>query len=106
LSGGEAQRIKLAYELARRDTGQTIYILDEPTVGLHFDDVKKLLIVLRRLVEKGNTVLIIEHNLEVLRESDWIIEVGPEGGAKGGQIVFEGTIKDLRKATTPTAKFL
>lgn len=106
LSGGEAQRIKLAYELARRDTGQTIYILDEPTVGLHFDDVKKLLIVLRRLVEKGNTVLIIEHNLDVLRESDWIIEVGPEGGAKGGKIIFEGSLKDLRKAATPTAKFL
>jgi len=106
LSGGEAQRIKLAYELARRDTGQTVYILDEPTVGLHFDDVKKLLIVLRRLVEKGNTVLIIEHNLEVLRESDWIIEVGPEGGAKGGKIIFEGSVENLRKAKTPTAKFL
>lgn len=106
LSGGEAQRIKLSYELARRDTGQTVYILDEPTVGLHFDDVKKLLIVLRRLVEKGNTVLIIEHNMEVLRESDWIIEVGPEGGAKGGKIIFEGSIKNLRKANTPTAKFL
>jgi excinuclease ABC subunit A len=106
LSGGEAQRIKLAYELARRDTGQTVYILDEPTVGLHFDDVKKLLIVLRRLVEKGNTVLIIEHNLEVLRESDWIIEVGPEGGAKGGKIIFEGRVENLRKAKTPTAKFL
>jgi excinuclease ABC subunit A len=106
LSGGEAQRIKLAYELARRDTGQTIYILDEPTVGLHFDDVKKLLIVLRRLAEKGNTVLIIEHNMEVLRESDWIIEVGPEGGAKGGKIIFEGTLADLKKSATPTAKFL
>jgi excinuclease ABC subunit A len=75
-------------------------------VGLNFDDVKKLLIVLRRLVEKGNTVLIIEHNLEVLRESDWIIEVGPEGGAKGGKIIFEGSISNLRKASTPTAKFL
>ncbi|MFA5249585.1 MAG: excinuclease ABC subunit UvrA [Candidatus Paceibacterota bacterium] len=106
LSGGEAQRIKLAYELARRGTGRTMYILDEPTVGLHFDDVKKLLIILRRLVEKGNTVLIIEHNLDVLKESDWIIELGPEGGAKGGKIIFEGTLSDLKKSTTPTAKFL
>jgi len=106
LSGGEAERIKLAHELSRRDTGRTLYILDEPTVGLHFEDIRKLLIVLRRLVEKGNTVVIIEHNPEVLKEVDWIIELGPEGGDKGGEIVFEGTPEELKKAKTWTAKFL
>jgi len=85
LSGGEAQRIKLASELAKRDTGRTVYILDEPTVGLHFDDAKKLLTILRRLVEKGNSVIIIEHNLDIIKESDWVIEIGPEGGDKGGK---------------------
>jgi len=88
LSGGEAQRIKLAFELSRRDTGRTVYILDEPTVGLHFDDTKKLLIILRRLVDKGNSIIIIEHNPQVLSECDWIIELGPDGGDKGGQLVF------------------
>jgi len=106
LSGGEAQRIKLASELAKRDTGRTIYILDEPTVGLHFDDAKKLLIILRRLVEKGNSVVIIEHNLQIIKESDWLIELGPEGGDKGGRIVFEGTPIQLAQAHTWTAKFL
>ncbi len=106
LSGGEAQRVKLATELAKRDTGRTIYILDEPTVGLHFDDAKKLLIILRRLVEKGNTVLIIEHNLQIIKEADWCVELGPEGGAKGGKIIFNGTPEDLAKSSTWTARFL
>ena len=106
LSGGEAERIKLAHELTRRDTGKTLYILDEPTVGLHFEDVRKLLIVLRRLTEKGNTILVIEHNPEFLKEADWIIELGPEGGDRGGKIVFEGTPKELKKAETWTAKFV
>jgi len=106
LSGGEAQRIKLADELSKRATGRTMYVLDEPTVGLHFEDVRKLLIILRSLVEKGNTVLVIEHNLDVLREADWIIELGPEGGEKGGKIIFEGTRDNLSKAKTATAKYI
>ncbi len=97
LSGGEAQRIKLATELSRRATGKTLYILDEPTVGLHFDDIKKLLSVLNQLVDKGNTVLIIEHNLDVIKCADWIIDLGPEGGENGGYIVAEGTPKDIMK---------
>ena len=97
LSGGEAQRVKLATELSRRDTGKTLYILDEPTTGLHFDDIKKLLTVLSALVEKGNTVLVIEHNLDVLRNADWIIDLGPEGGEKGGEILAEGTPQEIAK---------
>jgi excinuclease ABC subunit A len=97
LSGGEAQRVKLATELARRATGKTLYILDEPTTGLHFDDIQKLLLVLDALVERGNTVLVIEHNPDVLKNADWIVDLGPEGGEKGGQIVAEGTPHDIAR---------
>lgn len=99
LSGGEAQRIKLATELSRRSTGQTLYILDEPTTGLHFDDVKKLLDVLQRLVDKGNTVLTIEHNLDVIKSVDYIVDLGPEGGDAGGEIVATGTPEQVAKIT-------
>ena len=97
LSGGESQRIKLATELSRPSTGKTLYILDEPTTGLHFEDIRVLLGVLRRLVDKGNTVIIIEHNTDVIRACDWIIDMGPEGGRNGGTLVAEGTVEDLRK---------
>ncbi|OGH72487.1 MAG: excinuclease ABC subunit A [Candidatus Magasanikbacteria bacterium RIFCSPLOWO2_01_FULL_43_20b] len=97
LSGGEAQRVKLATELARRATGRTLYILDEPTTGLHFEDIRRLLEVLNQLVEKGNTVLIIEHNLDVIKCADWIIDLGPEGGRRGGEIVAQGTPADVAK---------
>ncbi|MEI6170835.1 MAG: ATP-binding cassette domain-containing protein, partial [Pseudomonadota bacterium] len=97
LSGGEAQRIKLAKELSKRATGRTIYILDEPTTGLHIHDVKKLLEVLHTFVHKGNTVVVIEHNLDVIKTADWIIDMGPEGGVKGGKIVAEGTPEDVSR---------
>jgi len=97
LSGGEAQRVKLAAELSKKATGKTLYILDEPTTGLHLDDIKKLIYVLKKLVEKGNTVLVIEHNLSVIKNADWIIDLGPEGGEKGGYIVAEGTPEDIAK---------
>lgn len=97
LSGGEAQRIKLSKELSRRATGRTVYILDEPTTGLHFEDIRRLLGVLQELVEAGNTVIVIEHNLDVVKTADWIIDIGPEGGDGGGQIVATGTPEDLIK---------
>ncbi len=106
MSGGEAQRIKLATELARKSTGKTLYILDEPTIGLHFEDVKKLLKVLNALVEKGNTVLVVEHNMDVIRFSDWVIDMGPDGGDKGGEIVYEGVPAGIRKcARSWTGKY-
>jgi excinuclease ABC subunit A len=95
LSGGEAQRIKLAKELSRRDTGQTLYLLDEPTTGLHFHDIEQLLAVLHRLRDAGNTIVIIEHNLDVIKTADWIVDLGPEGGNKGGRIVVVGSPEEV-----------
>ena len=107
LSGGEAQRVKLATELQRRSTGRTIYVLDEPTTGLHFEDVRKLLLVLNRLVDTGNTVIVIEHNLDVIKSADWVIDLGPEGGSGGGLVVAEGRPEDIVKnAKSYTGKFL
>ena len=107
ISGGEAQRVKLATELAKRDTGKTLYVLDEPTTGLHFEDIKVLMNVLNKLVDKGNTVLIIEHNLDVIKMADWIIDMGPEGGDRGGRIVCEGTPEEICNCTDSyTAKYL
>ena len=107
LSGGEAQRVKLAKELSRRDTGQTLYILDEPTTGLHFHDVSQLLRVLERLRDHGNTVVVIEHNLDVIKRADWVIDLGPEGGDGGGRIIAEGSPKDLaQNKLSVTGKYL
>ena len=107
LSGGEAQRIKLSRELARVATGKTLYILDEPTTGLHFDDIRKLLRVLERLVETGNTVLVIEHNLDVIKSADWIIDLGPEGGAGGGRVLAIGTPEQVAQAPgSDTGRYL
>ena len=97
LSGGEAQRIKLSKELSKRSTGKTLYILDEPTTGLHFEDVNKLLKILHTLVDEGNTVIVIEHNLDVIKTADHIIDLGPLGGEKGGNIIFEGTPENIAK---------
>jgi excinuclease ABC subunit A len=106
LSGGEAQRVKLAKELSRQSTGKTLYILDEPTTGLHFADIKKLLDVLGRLRDSGNTVLVIEHNLDVIKTADYIIDLGPEGGDEGGRVVAEGTPEEIAKSNTYTGKYL
>ncbi len=107
LSGGEAQRIKLARELSKRDTGKTLYILDEPTTGLHFHDIAQLLTVLHRLRDHGNTIIVIEHNLDVIKTADWIVDLGPEGGTGGGRIVATGTPQDVAKhKTSHTGKFL
>ena len=107
LSGGEAQRVKLSKELSKRATGRTLYILDEPTTGLHFDDIKKLLEVLHSLVDTGNTVIVIEHNLEVIKTADWVIDLGPNGGNKGGKIVASGTPEEVAKVKESyTGKYL
>jgi excinuclease ABC subunit A len=106
LSGGENQRVKLATELAKKDTGRTLFVLDEPTTGLHFEDINTLLTLLNRLVERGNTVLVIEHNLDVLKCADYIIDMGPAGGKNGGKIIAEGTPEDVAKTTSPTSTFL
>jgi excinuclease ABC subunit A len=107
LSGGEAQRIKLATELSRSGPGHTLYILDEPTTGLHSDDIRRLLVVLNRLVDQNNTVLVIEHNLDVIKTADWVIDLGPEGGAGGGRIVVAGTPEEIAQCeASHTGQFL
>jgi excinuclease ABC subunit A len=107
LSGGEAQRVKLASELQKRSTGRTVYVLDEPTTGLHFEDIRKLLLVLDSLVDKGNTVIVIEHNLDVIKTADWLIDMGPEGGHKGGTVVAAGTPEEVAEiAESYTGGFL
>ena len=107
LSGGEAQRVKLSSELQKRSTGRTVYVLDEPTTGLHFEDIRKLLLVLGRLVDQGNTVLVIEHNLDVIKTADWLVDMGPEGGSRGGMVVAEGTPEEVAaNADSYTGQFL
>ena len=107
LSGGEAQRVKLARELSKRDTGRTLYILDEPTTGLHFHDVRQLLDVLHRLRDGGNTIVVIEHNLDVIKTADWIVDLGPEGGSGGGEIIASGTPEQVAEnPASYTGQFL
>jgi excinuclease ABC subunit A len=107
LSGGEAQRVKLARELARRGTGRTLYILDEPTTGLHFEDVRRLLEVLGKLVDQGNTIVVIEHNLDVVKSADWVIDLGPQGGEDGGRVIATGTPEAVaRESASATGEFL
>jgi len=107
LSGGEAQRVKLASELQKRSTGRTVYVLDEPTTGLHFEDISKLIAVLSDLVDKGNTVIVIEHNLDVIKTADWVVDMGPEGGNGGGLVVAEGTPEHIASVpASHTGKFL
>ena len=107
LSGGEAQRLKLSLELSKRTTGDTLYILDEPTTGLHWDDIQRLLDLLLKLRDSGNTIVVIEHNLDLLRMADWVVELGPGGGEEGGQLVYEGTLSGLAKCKkSPTAQFV
>lgn len=107
LSGGESQRVKLATELAKRDTGKTVYILDEPTTGLHFEDIRVLMTVLERLVDKGNTVIVIEHNLDVIKMADYVIDMGPEGGKGGGRLLACGTPEQVAQSTEGyTPKFI
>ena len=107
LSGGEAQRIKLATELSRRSTGRTLYLLDEPTTGLHFDDVAKLMKLLLRLRDQGNTIIVIEHNIDVIRSADWIVDLGPGGGDAGGTLVCEGSVPMVKACPrSETGKFL
>ena len=106
LSGGENQRVKLATELAKRDTGKTMFILDEPTTGLHFEDIRVLLKVINKLVEKGNTMVVIEHNLDVIKCADYIIDLGPGGGRDGGRIIATGTPEQIVNIDTPTTQFL
>jgi excinuclease ABC subunit A len=107
LSGGEAQRIKLATELSKRSTGKTLYLLDEPTTGLHFDDISKLLELLLRLRDQGNTIVVIEHNTDVMKCADWIIDLGPGGGASGGELVCEGPVEKIRACKrSVTGKFI
>jgi excinuclease ABC subunit A len=107
LSGGEAQRIKLARELARKSTGRSLYMLDEPTTGLHFEDVKKLLELLNRLIDLGNTIVVVEHNLDVIKCADYVIDLGPEGGARGGEVVAQGTPEEIaRVVNSITGQYL
>lgn len=106
LSGGENQRVKLATELAKKDTGKTLFILDEPTTGLHFEDIRVLLGVIKKITDRGNTMVVIEHNLDVIKSADYIIDLGPEGGREGGRIIAEGTPEEVASLDTNTALFL
>ena len=107
LSGGEAQRVKLAAELQKRSNGRSVYVLDEPTTGLHFEDIRKLLLVLNRLVDAGNTVVVVEHHLDVVKTADWVIDLGPEAGEAGGELVAEGTPEQIAQVPSSyTGKFL